>query len=69
MLIRIFPLNVITDNLFFLNLMTLHLGCLFVQDTKVVTTGACHQRDRLSNCSQETTRGFGMITKLAVLVH
>lgn len=37
MLVRIFFINGITDNLFFLNHMVLYISCLFVQDIRVVT--------------------------------
>lgn len=69
MLINIILFNVFTDNLFLLNYMAIHLGYLFVQDAKVITTGVCHQRDRFSKWSQVTFMVFNMIKKLAVLVH
>lgn len=69
MLIRIFSLNGISDNLFLLSHVVLYLSCLFVPDNKVVTTRVCHRRGRFSKWSHETTNIFSMIRKSAVLVY
>lgn len=69
MLIRIFSLNGISDNLFFLSHVVLYLSCLFVPDNKVVTTRVCHRRGSFSKWSQETTDISGMIRKFAILVY